>query len=99
MIERSFSSSGHWSARIADWGNPDVSLENGQFWEILQYCLDHLPERLSRAFMLRELMEEDTDAICEDLAITPANLWTMLYRARFGLRQCFERHWTARAGG
>jgi len=92
--ESRFSPDGHWSANIADWGNPDKVLEQGQFWSILQYCLDRLPERLARVFMLREMMDESSEAICRDFAITPANLWTMLYRARMGLRQCLERHWS-----
>jgi RNA polymerase sigma-70 factor, ECF subfamily len=98
-LEQSFTPAGHWSARLADWGDPEATLENQQFWTILQYCLDHLPARLSRLFMLRELMEEGTETICQELAITPTNLWTMLYRARMGLRQCLDRNWVGKTGG
>ncbi|MBI5041080.1 MAG: sigma-70 family RNA polymerase sigma factor, partial [Gammaproteobacteria bacterium] len=56
LIEESFQSDGHWSAMISDWGDPEEALEKGQFWAILQYCLDRLPKRLARLFMLRELM-------------------------------------------
>jgi RNA polymerase sigma-70 factor (ECF subfamily) len=65
--------------------------------EILQRCLDALPPRLARLFMLREVMEEDSENICQELAITPTNLWTMLYRARLGLRQCLDRNWVGNA--
>jgi RNA polymerase sigma-70 factor (ECF subfamily) len=42
-------------------------------------------------------MEEDSEHICQELAITPTNLWTMLYRARLGLRQCLDRNWVGNA--
>jgi RNA polymerase sigma-70 factor, ECF subfamily len=97
--ENSFVSDGHWRVMISDWGDPHRALEKGQFWTILQYCLDRLPERLARLFVLREVMEEGTEEICKDLAITPTNLWTMLYRARMGLRQCLDRNWVGETRG
>ncbi|MBI5463059.1 MAG: sigma-70 family RNA polymerase sigma factor [Gammaproteobacteria bacterium] len=99
LVEESFLADGHWSAMISDWGNPEEALEKGQFWAILQYCLDRLPKRLARLFMLRELLEEGTEDICKDLAITPTNVWTMLYRARLGLRQCLDKNWVGEARG
>lgn len=93
LVEDSFADDGHWNLRPADWGDPQAALEQGQFWSMLQYCLDRLPQRLSRLFVLREIMEEGTENICKELAITPTNLWTMLYRARLGLRQCLDRNW------
>ncbi len=92
LVENSFSSAGRWSATLSDWGDPEQTMENGQFWTVLQYCLDHLPKRLARLFVLREVMEGGTEEICKELAITPTNLWTMLYRARLGLRQCLEQN-------
>ena len=92
-----FVSDGHWQHRLSDWGNPEELLERGQFMTILQRCLDALPPRLARLFMLREVMEENSDEICQELAITPTNLWTMLYRARLGLRQCLDRNWVGNA--
>lgn len=88
-----FAADGHWRNRPADWGTPDELLERSQFLAILQRCMDLLPDRLARLFWLREVMEEDTENICKELAITPTNLWTMLYRARMGLRQCLDRNW------
>jgi len=92
-IEFQFAADGHWHNRLADWGNPEELLERGQFMVILQRCLDALPPRLARLFLLREVMEESTDGICQELAITPTNLWTMLYRARLGLRECLYSNW------
>lgn len=97
MSETMFAADGHWKNRIADWGNPLELLERDQFMAILQRCLDALPPRLARLFWLREVMEEDSEIICQELAITPTNLWTMLHRGRLGLRQCLERNWVGSA--
>lgn len=91
-LDEQFAPDGHWASRLSDWGDPESTLEKNQFWEILQRCLDVLPERLARLFILREVMEEDTESVCQELTITPTNLWTMLYRARMGLRQCLDRN-------
>ena len=96
-IDAMFIPDGHWRVKTAEWGNPEDLLERSQFMEILQRCLDALPPRLARLFMLREVMEEDSENICQELAITPTNLWTMLYRARLGLRQCLDRNWVGHA--
>ncbi|MEW6332155.1 MAG: sigma-70 family RNA polymerase sigma factor [Pseudomonadota bacterium] len=91
-IDNMFVPDGHWRVPPADWGDPEELLGRGQFLAILQRCLEALPKRLARLFLLREVMEEDTENICQELAITPTNLWTMLYRARMGLRQCLDRN-------
>ena len=93
--ESMFAPDGHWRERLADWGDPENALRQSQFLRVLQRCLDLLPKRLARLFLLREVDEESTASICRELAITPANLWTMLYRTRLGLRQCLERNWAA----
>ncbi|MDA8382597.1 MAG: sigma-70 family RNA polymerase sigma factor [Betaproteobacteria bacterium] len=93
LLEESFNASGHWRERLAEWGNPEELLERNQFLEILQRCLDALPKRLARLFWLREVMEESTETVCQELTITPTNLWTMLYRTRLRLRECVDQNW------
>jgi RNA polymerase sigma-70 factor (ECF subfamily) len=94
-----FDAEGSWRERLSDWGNPEDMLERSELMVILQRCLDALPERLARLFMLREVMEETTESICQELSITPTNVWTMLYRARMGLRQCLDQNGAGRARG
>ncbi len=92
-----FDSKGSWREKVSDWGNPEDSLERSQLIAILQRCLDALPERLGRLFMLREVMEDSTETICQEMDISPTNVWTMLYRARMGLRQCLDQNGAGRA--
>ena len=84
---------GHWTQKIIDWGSPDILFENKQFWEILQQCIDTLPEKSKQIYLMREIMEEKTEKICQEFALSPTNLWTVLYRSRLKLRNCFEQHW------
>ncbi|MDA8095619.1 MAG: sigma-70 family RNA polymerase sigma factor [Betaproteobacteria bacterium] len=93
LFDERFNASGHWREQLAEWGNPEELLERNQFLEILQRCLDALPKRLARLFWLREVMEENTETVCQELSITPTNLWTMLYRTRLRLRECVDQNW------
>lgn len=97
--EHQFIEDGHWREPALDWGRPEDILSSRQFMKVLQHCIDGLPAKLARLFWLREIMEEETDTICTEMTISPNNLWTMLYRARMGLRQCLERHDLGRAPG
>jgi RNA polymerase sigma-70 factor (ECF subfamily) len=76
----------------ADWG-PEESLNRRQFLDIVDFCLEKLPPNTARAFMMREVLELETDEICKEMAITANNLWVILYRARMALRECLERNW------
>jgi RNA polymerase sigma-70 factor (ECF subfamily) len=92
-----FDASGHWREKLSDWDTPEDALARSQMMAILQRCLDALPERLARLFMLREVMEETTDAICQEMELSETNVWTMLYRARMGLRKCLDHNGMGRA--
>ena len=63
----------------------------------MDFCLEKLPPNTARVFMLREVMELESDEICKELKITATNLWVILYRARMLLRKCLEQNWFARA--
>jgi RNA polymerase sigma-70 factor (ECF subfamily) len=90
-----FREGGAWDEKPAEWGDPEASLNRTQFLETMQLCLEKLPPNTARAFMLREVMELETDEICKELTITANNLWVILYRARMALRQCLEENWFA----
>lgn len=93
MIDTLFNSQGHAVEAMPDWGNPDKTLERKEFFDILQLCIDKLPAKTGRIFMMREWLELDTDAICKELDITSANAWVLLYRARTRLRECLQMNW------
>lgn len=98
-FEACFDDSGHWAAPVADWGDPERSLERAQFWRLLRDCLDAMPRRLAQLFTLREIVGRDSETICQEMAISPTNLWTMLYRGRMSLRRCLEQQWPETEAG
>jgi len=90
-----FDETGHWQMTPNEWQfNPGAAYEQKEFMDVLYACLSKLPDRLSEIFMLREFEELNTEAICQQMMITEANSWVMLYRARMQLRKCLEDNWT-----
>jgi RNA polymerase sigma-70 factor (ECF subfamily) len=93
-----FDERGRWKVGPTEWAVPGASLEKNEFWRALERCLNALPDRLHRAFFLREMDDLETDELCKVLAVTETNLWVMLHRARARLRQCLETGWFAATG-
>jgi RNA polymerase sigma-70 factor (ECF subfamily) len=54
----------------------------------VERSLNRLPENAARVFVLREILGMDTAEICRELAISSANCWVLLHRARLRLQQC-----------
>ncbi len=89
-----FDDRGQWRVEVAEWSDPERSLEREEFWQTLQDCVGKLPDRLAILFTLRELDGMDTDTLMETLNISSHNnVWVMLSRVRQRMRQCLETHW------
>jgi RNA polymerase sigma-70 factor (ECF subfamily) len=92
-----FNERGGWDAKPGEWGSsPEDALNQRQFLDVMDLCLEKLPPNTARVFMMREVMELETEEICKELAINANNLWVILYRARMALRLCLEQNWFAR---
>ena len=92
-LDDAFDESGHWRSPPQSWGNPEAALDQRRFWEAFERCLDGLPAMGGRVFFKREVMGEETRAICDAEGITETNCWVILHRARVMLRACLEIHW------
>ncbi len=92
-LDALFVSDGHWQDPPPVWQQPEKALEQSQFFETLQVCVERLPAKIGRVFMMREWLERDVDDICVELGITSNNCGVMLYRARMQLRECLGRNW------
>lgn len=92
-MEDLFDNTGHWRAPPQTWSDPAASLDQRRFWEAFEACLARLSPAGARVFFKREVIGEDTEVICRDEGITPANCWVILHRARVILRACLERNW------
>lgn len=93
VIDALFKADGHTHAMPRQWGDPDATLEQKDFFRVMETCLEKLPAKTARIFMMREWLELETDEICKELNISTSNAWVMLYRARLRLRECLDLNW------
>lgn len=93
-----FDDKGHWlqDAKPAAWRCPEASLEQQQFWAVLEVCLDGMPAAQARVFMMREFMDFETEEICATVGISSSNFFVMMHRARLRLRECLDQRWFAK---
>lgn len=93
-----FDRRGHWytQERPAHWTDPESAIHDKHFWRVFETCLNHLPARQARVFMMREFIELESREICDAAAISVSNLNVMLHRARLRLRECLENNWFSR---
>ena len=96
-IEALFEEDGHWQDKPAAWVEPEQALEQAQMMKALERCLEKLPARVARVFMMREWLEKDTSEVCDALDITANNCHVMLFRARMLLRGCLDANWFQRS--
>ena len=92
-LDEMFDETGHWKSPPQAWNDPEAAFEQRRFWEVFEMCLAGLPATAGRVFFKREVMGEDTPAICAGEGITSSNCWVILHRARVALRNCLERNW------
>lgn len=92
-IDDLFLEDGHWAEKPSPWADPEASLEQQQFWRIFEACLEGVPVKPGRVFMMREFLGLSTEEICKELAISTSNCWVLLHRARLGLRECLALRW------
>lgn len=90
-----FDETGHWRVAPQAWSNPESALEQRRFWEAFERCLSGLSATASRVFFRREVLGDETEAICKEEGITASNCWVILHRARISLRGCLENSWFA----
>ncbi len=88
-----FDQLGCWAAPKDIWTDPQTAAEQSDFFRVLEACMERLPSRTSRAFLMRTWLELDPDDVCSELSITPGNLRILLYRARMQLRHCLDLTW------
>ena|SRR6185312_17512939 len=93
FVDALFKPDGHTVDMPRNWGDPDAALEQKDFFRVMEICMENLPEKTARIFIMREWLELETDEICKELGCSSSNAWVMLYRARLRLRECLELHW------
>lgn len=89
-------SEGDWlEERVADPFDKTAedSLENIELGDAIYNCLSKLPEKQAEVFKMKTILGYETETICNELGITPSNLWVIIHRARTALAECMEENW------
>lgn len=84
----------HWLEQRApkNW-EVDNKIQMDEFHQVLQYCLSLLSPKHRLVFMMKVLEECTSEEVCAEAKIKPANLWTIMHRARLQIRECVEKKW------
>ncbi|MFC7289231.1 sigma-70 family RNA polymerase sigma factor [Herminiimonas glaciei] len=93
LIDALFTADGHARETPQAWSDPVATVQEQDFFRVLEICLEKLPAKTARIFMMREWLELETEEICKELGISSSNAWVMLYRARLHLRACLDLNW------
>ena len=91
-----FDEQGKWKKenKPRDWqGDEAHLLDNAEFTQTLQECLNKLPSNWSATIQLKYLEEKESKEICQQLGVSTTNYWQMLHRAKLLLRACLDHNW------
>lgn len=89
-----FDQQGNWKPGTFKWApSPEKNLEMSELSDVVQECLKGIPKGHADVFVLSVMEEMDSNSICEQLSITPSNMWVRMHRARLGLAKCVSAKW------
>lgn len=93
-----FNASGKWAEgeMVSAWATPGESLQSNQFLEVLDICLNNMPEKVAEVFSLVEVMGNEADEVCDILKMSKASYWQSMSRARKILQMCLTKNWFAK---
>lgn len=89
-------SEGDWlEERVADPYDKTAedTLENNELGLAIHDCIEKLPEKQAKVFKMKTLLGYETEVICNELNITPSNLWVIIHRARTAMAECLKQNW------
>jgi len=87
VFESRFDEDGAW---IRPPRTPEHETEASELRDALAGCMEHVPHRQRRVFVLREVEGFSASEVCKILGLTTTNVGVMLHRARNRLRECLE---------
>lgn len=72
---------------------PGAESERNELLAELEEAVDGLPEKMGKAFRMREMQGCLTKDITRELGISNANLWVLIHRAKQSLSKKLDSHW------
>jgi len=91
-LDRWFDERGHWHCPPGIFFDPQRQYDVEELRRKLKVCIELLPSRYRHLFYLREVDGLSAEEIRKQLPTSSTNnVWVMLSRMRFKLRECLER--------
>tara|TARA_R110000868_G_scaffold81946_2_gene231691 strand:+ start:5751 stop:6332 length:582 start_codon:yes stop_codon:yes gene_type:complete len=75
------------------WDQEEELLDNPEFNNVMQDCMEDLPQKWKFAVTSKYLTDKKADEICQELEITVSNYWQIVHRAKLLLKKCLEMKW------
>ncbi len=90
-----FNDKGSWVKELvpARWSSVEEQLTSEAFFIVVDACVNDLPPKIARVFSMKELLECDTQEICEVLNLSQSDYWQCMSRARKKLQVCLNIRW------
>lgn len=90
-----FTETDHWKNNDINpiWEQDEELLDNPEFNNVLQDCLEALPQKWKTAVTSKYLTDKKADEICQELEITVSNYWQIVHRAKLVMKNCLEVKW------
>ena len=90
-----FTDSGEWKKekQPTDWGEEKNLLDEFEFIEVLNYCIENLPDKFNSVIKMKYYNEKNASEICQELGINSTNMWQIMHRAKLRLRECLNNNW------
>lgn len=93
-IEHYFNKDGTWKEKQIVWEeDSEVLLDNKEFKNVFDQCIDKLPSKWNMPFKMYYLENKKTELVCQEFQISTTNLWKILQRGRLQLKECLEKNW------
>lgn len=90
-----FDEKGSWKEHttLQDWNETNLDKDEELRNQVLEDCIEMLPQKWMIPVKLYYLEEKKTTFVCQETGITTTNLWKILQRSRLQLRECLEKNW------
>lgn len=76
------------------WNEEQHLLDNPDFNEVLEKCMNDLPENWREAVNLKYVLNKKGAEITQYLGISSANYWQIIHRSKLLLKKCVEYNWS-----
>lgn len=88
-----FDESGNWKANTFPDAKLWDSLDETEFWDVVERCINKLPSLTASVFLMRTVDSLGPKDIADELEISESNVSVRMHRARISLAKCVGANW------